>query len=363
MYKVMLVDDMEIFRRELKRLKVWNHTFVIEDEAVDGLDALKKLEANSMDLIFVDIRMPRMGGIELLQEISEKKLCPCVVLLSDYAEYGYARQGIVHGAFDYIPKSVTEAELKQLLERVEQYLDSRKKEEQKIAKFQEFIEDTYSSAIDIRYITQCICHGESIAATIIIEAADTIEENLCNDFNRALLLIKNTLQDILNETYSSYQWLPLYFNTNLINQINFINGKEWLEIRISIIKLLDELISVIQRFKPYHENATVKETCEYILMNVEQKLSIDTISEQMYINKAHLSEIFKQNVGLTLLEYITMTKMERAKMLLAEGGRQYYEIAYQLGYRDYEYFNKVFKKYVGTSWNAYAKQQTRERGL
>lgn len=361
MYKVMIVDDMEIFRRTLKRFHVWNNTFVITEEATDGLDALKKLEVNQVDLILVDIKMPRMGGIEFLQIVTERKLCPCVVLLSDYTEYSYARQGIVYGAFDYIGKSITETELKQLLDRAEKYLDSKKKEEQKLVELQEIVDGAYSAAIDVKYIAQCICRGEIKAVTLMTEAADTIEEIFCNDLNKALFIVKNTLQEIINETFRYYQWLPLYFNSKLFHDINLINCKDWFMIQRAIIQLVEELISIINRFMPCRDNTNMKEICEYLLMNVHEKLSVKIISEKMYISKAHLSEIFKQKVGITLLEYITMSKMERAKILLAEKDWQNCDIAYQLSFRDYGYFNKVFNKYTGLSITIYRQQQIRGR--
>lgn len=133
------------------------------------------------------------------------------------------------------------------------------------------------------------------------------------------------------------------------------------KMREAIHRLVDELLSIINRFIPCHDNIIIKNTCEYILMNVHEVLSIGMISDKMYISKAHLSEIFKQRVGITLLEYITMTKMERAKMLLLEEDKQNYEIAFQLGFRDYGYFNKVFKKYTGIPFTIYRKQQMGEK--
>ena len=75
MFKVMIVDDVEVMRRDVKRLKLWGESsgFIIEAEAVDGLDALEQLEKHSIDLVITDIRMPHVDGIELLRQISEKK--------------------------------------------------------------------------------------------------------------------------------------------------------------------------------------------------------------------------------------------------------------------------------------------------
>ncbi|MGI6125089.1 MAG: response regulator, partial [Acetivibrionales bacterium] len=113
MYKVMIADDIEILRYDLKRMKVWSETkdFAVEGEAENGLDALKKLRASDYDLLITDIKMPIMGGMDLLKAVSQEKLCPCVVLLSDYTEFAYAREGLLHGAFDYLGKPINNKDL------------------------------------------------------------------------------------------------------------------------------------------------------------------------------------------------------------------------------------------------------------
>ncbi|NOV78726.1 response regulator [Clostridium saccharobutylicum] len=74
MYKVMIVDDMEIARLQLKRLKIWGEVsgFEITDEARNGYEAIQKLQTNSVDLIITDIRMPIVDGVELLEEVMKK---------------------------------------------------------------------------------------------------------------------------------------------------------------------------------------------------------------------------------------------------------------------------------------------------
>ena len=48
------------------------------------------MRASSYDLLITDIKIPVIDGMELLKTVSEEKLCPCVVLLSDYTEFAYA---------------------------------------------------------------------------------------------------------------------------------------------------------------------------------------------------------------------------------------------------------------------------------
>ncbi|MDD3173337.1 MAG: response regulator [Herbinix sp.] len=362
MYKVMIVDDMEIFRRYIKRLKVWgdNSGFIIDEEAVDGLDALNKLEKNPVDLVIADIKMPQMDGIELLSVITEKKLCPYVVLLSDYTEFGYARQGIVYGAFDYIGKPVGDKELTELFERIKKHLLEKQQQEHKQAELQESINDAFFTATDVQMIIQMICRGEIKATTLISDMIDTIEKTRNNDRSKTLLIIKNTLHEIIHETLKCHPWIVSYYQVNLLQNISFTCSREWEEMKSAFIEIVGNLISIINQFISCQDNTMVKETSEYILTNLNEKLSVKVLSEKMFISKAHLSEIFKQKTGKTVLQYITMVKMERAKRLMEEDLRNY-EIAYQLGYSDNEYFNKVFKNYTGLSLTQYRQRSNNNR--
>ena len=357
MYKVMLVDDMEIYRRYLRRLGVWKDSFVIWEEAMDGADALVKLQNNPVDLVFVDIRMPRMDGIEFLKKASEIQSCPCIVLLSDFTEYGYARQGIIYGAFDYISKSITEKEMQNLLERVKQHLDQKRLEELKINQLQEYVEESYFFSPDVKYIIECICKGEEKASELIVWMMDNIMEDLGPDRNKAILLIRNLLMGIIEEVSNVYPWLSLYYEPQLVC---LVSNKEWSILRGRIINKVSELLVLINRFVPKCDNEVISKTCEYILTNIQEDLSVKVIAENMYISRAHLSEIFKQKLGITLLEYITTAKIERAKRMAERKEFNNTDIAYQLCFHDYGYFNRVFKKYTGMTLIQYMEQIGRE---
>lgn len=360
MFKVMIVDDMEILRRDVKRLKLWgeNSGFIITEEAKDGLDALKKLETNPVDLVITDIRMPNMDGIELLRNISEKKLCPFAVLLSDYTEYNYARQGFMYGAFDYIGKPVDEKELANLLARISKHLDEKLQEEQKINELQRIVEEAFYPAADVKQIIEMICHGETKAAVLTAAMVDTVGAAFNYDKRKAALVLKNAVNEIINETLKNHQWITTYIDVNSLGDIDFVNCNDWEKIKASVVEVEEKLISVVVRFIGCNDSSIVKQACEYVLEHIDEGLSVKMLSERLYISKSYLSDIFKQKFGVSLLEYITMVKMERAKMLLRDEKLKNYEIAYKLGFQDNEYFSKVFKKYTGMSLTEFRQKGT-----
>ena len=123
MYRVLLVEDDSAMRFIYSKMKVWTECgFQIAAEATNGKNALEILGQESFDLIFTDIRMPFIDGIELLRKVKELGIDSSVVFASSYDEFEYARQGLILGAFDYILKPVKEEQLRNVLNRVKGHL-------------------------------------------------------------------------------------------------------------------------------------------------------------------------------------------------------------------------------------------------
>ncbi|CAM4350735.1 two-component system response regulator YesN [Paenibacillus endophyticus] len=118
MLEVLIVDDEPLARESLKYLIDWEeHGFAITAEAEDGVRALELIRERHFSLVLTDIRMPRMSGlqfIEQLQECSEAK----VIILSGYEDFDFVRQGLKLGVTDYLLKPVDEVELIHVLQRV-----------------------------------------------------------------------------------------------------------------------------------------------------------------------------------------------------------------------------------------------------
>ena len=112
-------------------------------------------------------------------------------------------------------------------------------------------------------------------------------------------------------------------------------------------------------YYPSYNQLSANARASYLnwLENIDNEINLSIIANNFFINKNYLSEVFKKKTNMSLLDYITKTKMERGKKLLAEGELRSYEIADKLGYKDAEYFSKLFKKYSGMSPKEYKNLQ------
>jgi two-component system, LytTR family, response regulator len=117
--RTLLVDDEEIARRGLRRQLQRATDFEIVGECADGIEAQKAIRNLAPDLVFLDIRMPELSGIDLVKLVQEQSP-PRIVFVTAYDEYA-VRAFEVH-ALDYLLKPVDDERFTATLERVRRAL-------------------------------------------------------------------------------------------------------------------------------------------------------------------------------------------------------------------------------------------------
>ena len=100
--KVLIVDDERAIRNSLKEI-LGDEGYDVE-VAEDGAVALQKVEKEKFDVIFCDIKMPGMDGVEVLGKLMEMGVDSAVVMISGHADIDTAVECIKKGAFDFVQK-------------------------------------------------------------------------------------------------------------------------------------------------------------------------------------------------------------------------------------------------------------------
>ncbi len=85
----------------------------------------------------------------------------------------------------------------------------------------------------------------------------------------------------------------------------------------------------------------------------DENLTLSTLAEELSIHPVWLSQSFKKETGKTYMDYLTDTRIDRAKQLLRNSNLKIYEIAEAVGYRDLQYFGHLFKKRTGQTPKEY----------
>ena len=119
--RVLLVDDHALVRAGIRALiEMTDGIAAVVGEAGDGPEALRLIEALKPDLVLLDLAMPGIPGLEVLQQIRERFPEVRVIILTMHEAREYAIQALHAGAAGFIPKSAAASELKQAIQAVMQ---------------------------------------------------------------------------------------------------------------------------------------------------------------------------------------------------------------------------------------------------
>ena len=118
--RVLLVDDHALVRAGIRALIEMIEAVDVVGEAGNGAEALRSIERLNPHIVLLDITMPDMNGLEVLQRITSRFAGVRVIILTMHEAREYAVQALHFGAAGFIPKSAAAAELKDAIEMVMQ---------------------------------------------------------------------------------------------------------------------------------------------------------------------------------------------------------------------------------------------------
>jgi len=94
-------------------------------------------------------------------------------------------------------------------------------------------------------------------------------------------------------------------------------------------------------------SSMVSRAISYVDRNIHRNISLSDVCDELLVSMSHFSKCFKKETGAGFSSYVTMLKMENARILLRNPKNRVNEVARMLGYSDYAYFFQVFKKQFG----------------
>lgn len=131
-YKVIVADDEDVIRKGIVYLIDWDKlNCEIVQECTDGLQVLKYLEKNTADIVITDIKMPKLSGIELMEEIDKKHKGLKMILVTAYTDFEFERKALRYGAVDFVVKNDIITDLPKAVKKAVWQYETEKKEREK----------------------------------------------------------------------------------------------------------------------------------------------------------------------------------------------------------------------------------------
>lgn len=342
MRKVVIVDDEYIVVQGIQAMIAREKmNFQVTGHALNGIEGLEVILEQKPDLVISDIRMPGMDGLSLIEAAKEE--CPdtIFVIISGYQEFEYARRALSLGVKGYIDKPVTISKVRETLTMAEDMLEkqegnmeqSKKAYQEACSRLNELIVQKNTKGYE-QVLEEALLALKAYALSF----ADYKEESyklICMAFGIFYEQRKNGKEE---EHFPSYQ------NIDMLNSREEVDEVTRELFKSMFRKLHSETLGNMHR--------TIKILLEYIEHHYHEDIGLTELADQVEMNPAYLSILFKEEAGMSYIKYLTKIRIEEAKRLLKEGYKVA-EVSERVGYSNYRYFCDIFKKQVGQTPNEY----------
>ncbi|UFU00618.1 response regulator [Radiobacillus kanasensis] len=139
LFKLLIAEDEETIRNGIVSSIDWNkHNIDVCAEACNGAEALSLLESVHPDIILTDIQMPKMNGLEFIQQAKNKDYSFEAIVLTGYEDFQYAKQSIRLNVFDYILKPALPDKILDAVLRAKQRIEQAKLMNQQLHFLEEY---------------------------------------------------------------------------------------------------------------------------------------------------------------------------------------------------------------------------------
>jgi two-component system, response regulator YesN len=161
-----------------------------------------------------------------------------------------------------------------------------------------------------------------------------------NTFSELFILISR----MLHELGISAQKKPNIDQTDTIERI-LEKGKAYLL----------TVVGQVQVWRNNHAKGMLHKAKEYIETHYADSLTLEQVAEYVELSPFYFSKLFKDRFGMTFIDYLTEIRINKAKAEMENPGKSLKEICYSVGYKDPNYFSRVFKKQTGLSPSEFRK--------
>lgn len=269
-------------------------------QAENGREALEIYEQERIQIALLDIEMPGIDGIQAAEEIRKKDKACCIIFLTAFDEFAYAKKAITVRALDYLLKPYDGNELMLVLEEA------------------------------IRLAEQAAQAGRYMGSAPQAGLSDQPQtpNTDCSDLSAC--------------------WPPRGFESASLSPGGFESAS------LSSGSPSSQISDIgLGEMAQQRQTQVTQVIQRYIHDNYMYDLSMQDLAQMMNYSEAYFSRLFKQCFGRNFTSYIAEYRVNEARQLLKQSNVNIKEIGRAVGYPDSNYFTKVFRRITGQSPTEY----------
>lgn len=417
-WKVLIADDEPKIRRGLRgAVEDLGSDFQVVAEAEDGEVALELARETRPDILLVDIRMPILNGLELIERLGAISTDWIIIVVTGHDEFEYARQALKLKITDYLLKPVSRETFSNVMESARLELSARRKTDlylewsrdqltQNLPSLREgfmrrLVAGSMSqSEIDenLEFLQLTVPLQMSMICFHLVERALGVGSGREGYRRLMLLTLKNLVSEAIAKVLKLDQnpgglgsWrhesqqssLPLVFEDDTETIIALLPPLDSATLAafqaeieqhssatlhhtpsISVGTVVNGLGELPELFDLLSNELLERGNSESFIQLIQNylethfrkpDLTLEEVAAEIQLSPGYLSRILKQKTGASFIDYVTRLRIKKATQLMADPAARVFEIAERVGYRSQHYFSRAFKKVLGISPSDYRK--------
>ncbi|MFD2332031.1 helix-turn-helix domain-containing protein [Cohnella sp. GCM10020058] len=412
-WSVWIADDERIQREGIVMHVPWKQMgLVLAGTAANGKEALEHMRAAPPDILVTDIKMPLMGGLELAKHARELNPRMKIVIISGYDDFEYARTAIELSATAYLLKPLDFRALLETLQNVASVCEEEAMQERMRLELQRRMAE--AKPLAVRQLLRDLLQGR-------LEDPDAIEGEMreagmpaSDEFAIAVIRADDGSNGVKEKGVSGtklaqnlacigrgLRWSESYWSDGdelvwiaaageeeairVLDALRiYANGELGMNLAAcvgsgirdpglfseSYRRAAAELARrsgqdlnktvILGGARVLNKEVPVQRIVAYIETRYGGPISVEELAKMVFLSPNYISNLFKEQTGETIIDYLTGVRLRHARNQLADPTRKIYEIAESTGFNSTSYFSVVFKNTYGVSPKEY-RESLRER--